>query len=501
MALKLIYLCFLCTIEAGITVYENSKDHTTVPVDEISVDVFMLHLENNQIAAVDWFPVYPDLRFLYLDNNKLSEFPNLHNVSDITTLELDHNNISYIATERIGQLSKLEKLMLNDNWLTHIPDVSLPNLKIMYIGFNKLNTFPSMRYYLEYLTKLKYLNMGSVHLANVSFPPLPVLQSLSLFYSKSMETWPDFTHVYSLTLIDISYSKLTTLPLAKFAHMPLKTLKIPNNYITLDEVDDICIPSLQHLDLGANDFNGFPNWTNIGCSLLQLDLDYNDVNTFDDSYLDAYPELLRLDISHGDIQEFPILNRNGPRLEKFNIADHKITTLESKHLRPLKDCTEIKVNNNLLKNLPNLCNVDFSGTAMIYVGENTFHCNGYLVLSVEAAKLVEGVQFEFTDALCETPTSLAGREITGVLMSETTAPGIIEEPPPMSVFHDVDPPAGCGHPVSSVGPATSPIACAVRCTMTPSCGSYGFKDGVCALTSPNYETTEVYNGLRWYILQ
>lgn len=432
-------------------VYEDGKGYTIVPANIIPQNTSSLHLENNLIVAIDWFPILPDLLYLTLSGNLLTEFPQLLNVSSkLQHLYLDQNNISYIAYDRLNHMTSLNKLMFSDNWLTAtaFPDVPDTILSYLDLSGNQMQSTPSFpnlgkllktlyldRNMLTYLSEENLPNMTALNVLSVSgnqltnlthLPKLPALTRIVLSLNPITE-WPDFSNLPSLTELFFDTCLLMSVPMSNLSLLPIAKLHLHENSIALENIEDAYIPTLSELKLGANELPEFPRWQNLSLSIIRFYLDYNYISELNDSNLDSFPQLAILDMSHNNLEEFPKLNSNGGRLTNFNLAYNKIAEIPLGDIEPLKFCSSLNMQNNHLTSIPNLCMADFNVTIKISLSYNPFHCDLALLQSVKS--VVGPVPFQFDDlntAKCASPLYLKDYLLSGDLPVESTFPYGIE---------------------------------------------------------------------------
>ncbi|KAK3598585.1 hypothetical protein CHS0354_009780 [Potamilus streckersoni] len=113
-----------------------------------------------------------------LDNDILNYLPNL------TSIDVSDNYLNRVGSQKLTNLSSLEKLIMRHVYLNHLPDNFLgnfPNLKYLDLYGNMIEQFSANAF--QNLTKLKFLNMSKNLVSTFPVPPLTqtTLKSLETF--------------------------------------------------------------------------------------------------------------------------------------------------------------------------------------------------------------------------------------------------------------------------------------------------------------------------------
>lgn len=144
---------------------------------DLPKDVTILDLSGNNISSInsDAFFQFPELVKLDLSNNRITRIYNgtFEKNSQLITLDLSNNEITTVEMKALTDLPFLQKLKLNENSLTSLPNLHLKALKILDLSQNKLETIAPMMLFkkvpaLEILklssNKLKSLELVFVNL-------------------------------------------------------------------------------------------------------------------------------------------------------------------------------------------------------------------------------------------------------------------------------------------------------------------------------------------------
>ena len=225
-----------------------------------------LHISNNALHDIDYFPNAIYLTHLYLDDNYLrilmesslksleylsmdrnqiqkvcSQYCNtdsisIHSMYNLTYLSLVQNNISEIDSDAFENCVNLRNLRLSDNNIDHFMKHTFDNLsrlEELALDNNKLTSVPD-------ICALKQLNSLSL-----SGNEIATINANS------------FCNLPNLTVINLSNNRLTNIPDGSFGQIThLKTLDLSRNALTsLSETWINLHNSLSSLKLDSNRFN------------------------------------------------------------------------------------------------------------------------------------------------------------------------------------------------------------------------------------------------------
>ncbi|XP_075666279.1 uncharacterized protein LOC142636085 [Castanea sativa] len=236
--------------------------------------------------------------------------PHIANLSFLVSLDLSNNSFNGFLPHEISRLHRLKELVLSNNLL----EGSIP---------------PTI----QYCQKLVNLSLSGNKL-NGSIPKdlgmLPKLRKLDLSRNNLMGTIPSsFSNMSSLEYLKLSSNSLTgPFPLVIFNSSFLTAFDITFNHFSGTLPMDVCThcPSLQELDISANEFSGkLSSQFNHCRELLILSLSYN---KFDGSISKGFGSLEKLELLYlggnnltGNIP--PIIS-NLSMLQEFYIEENYI---------------------------------------------------------------------------------------------------------------------------------------------------------------------------------
>lgn len=208
-----------------------------VDLDDAGLDripeLSSLKLQNNRIEQLPWyFPRLKFLNFLNISNNKFVNVPSvICQLPCLVELDMSFNMITELP-EEIGRLTTLERLILIGNQVAKLPEEcrNLVNLQLLDCRRNNISDI-SIAYTLPKLHTL-YADHNFVHALHLSIgPSLSVLDAShnDITFLKFAPSSPSQIS-HTLTLLDVSYAKLSSLDAFDFSQLPaLQTLKLDHN--------------------------------------------------------------------------------------------------------------------------------------------------------------------------------------------------------------------------------------------------------------------------------
>lgn len=254
-----------------------------VDLDDAGLDripeLSSLRLQNNRIEQLPWyFPRLKFLNFLNISNNKFVNVPSvICQLPCLVELDMSFNMITELP-EEIGRLTTLERLILIGNQVVKLPEEcrNLVNLQLLDCRRNNISDI-SIAYTLPKL-QILYADHNSVHALHLSIgPSLSVLDASHndiTFLKFAPSSPPQISH--TLTLLDVSYAKLSSLDTFDFSQLPaLQTLKLDHNELrTLpDTLGDLS--HLIHLSCCDNKLVSLPSTIGLLQRLETLDAHNN----------------------------------------------------------------------------------------------------------------------------------------------------------------------------------------------------------------------------------
>lgn len=234
----------------------------------------------------------PHLEIIRLDSNFINELAegSFRNLPKLKEIHLSDNRISQIHLGAFQRLPKLRKLNLNKNVIKYIHPESFSqdfhnNLEELHLSNNRIKQIKELRYILNALPRLLFLDVSYNVLENIPFGALG-------------------GH-HTLEQLDLSFNKLVLIDKQAFTTMPvLRELRLRNNSLSeLTEQPFWNLPSLKGLDLSENLFRriGLKLLLNLP-SLRRLDLSKNQVNVIEPNTFLPVPALEHVNVSHNRLE-------------------------------------------------------------------------------------------------------------------------------------------------------------------------------------------------------
>lgn len=339
-------------------------DYSSNDIKNISKDIELailsypslseFHLSSNGLEKIpDSFEMLSSLHHLYLDHNKISKFSlrisSLHYLDLSCNLLKDFTNIS----------ESLSTLNINFNRLTQISFTS-SSLRELRLSGNDITTLPQKAHF----TSLTLLDVSYNKLSNInnikSFAPH--LEKLNAEFN-FIDTFPAFPQ--TIQTITLEYNRLTQIPplnsyqtltsltlnnncIESIQQLPqsLKCLTLENNRI--ESTSSISLTSLPTLSMSNNDLQKIPHFTN---SLITVfNGSYNKIHEININ--DFSQTITQLDLSGNDIEKIPNQLFMLPELKNLSVFSNKITEIPIEI--SISQIQILNISRNPIKTLPKL---------------------------------------------------------------------------------------------------------------------------------------------------
>ncbi|EPR79629.1 Leucine rich repeat protein, partial [Spraguea lophii 42_110] len=358
---------------------ENNKIKN---ISEININLIYLKCSNNKINS--FHIMENNLIYLIIDKNEIREFHlNFNFYKEIKTLDFSKNKIIKFTIEHPDK-SKLMRLDLSDNEIKTIEEnIKYLNLELLDLRNNKLNN-KSANIIIS-MKNLKYLDLKGNNIEclrtiesktllflNISKNPVVILHrnffdmpcirhifmsglTISLFPSlrKSMD---------NLTVLDMSYTEIITLPYGHDSLVNLEFLNLSNCRLEYFP-EGINIKKLKKLNLSNNDLkNLHAKFRELKDKQIVLDLRNNPLDYFSDKrklgVLDLleifYNKILLDDKIYDEIRNLPFKSIDSQRsnFEIFKFEQLNKVVMKNEHclhyLYPLLNGDDPEIKNKVI---------------------------------------------------------------------------------------------------------------------------------------------------------
>ncbi len=357
-----------------LSISHNLNDRMGLRLSE-SIDQFALRF-NNQISVIpDTITKLANLTTLNLSGNEIDTISNrIGELTNLSILNLDDNQIRSIP-DAITKLTNLTTLNLSANKITKIPDAiaELSNLQTLVLGGNQIRTITKN---IKQLSSLKHLDLSENEIAVIpdEISQLSSLQELSVGANK-INIFPDeitklanlrilyldrneisdipdeIVKLSSLQHLDLSYSRLRNIPdiISQLAN--LRRIDISNNYISLIPESLCKLTYLNYLSLSFNEITQIPEVIGNLTSLNSLELNGNQIAQI--------PEAI------GNLSSLIFFNLNGNQITQIPEAISKLASLTSLYLSNNR-ITQIP---EVIGNLPSLTSLEIGHNQITQIPE------------------------------------------------------------------------------------------------------------------------------------
>ncbi|VBB28104.1 unnamed protein product [Acanthocheilonema viteae] len=279
-------------------------------------------------------------------------------MSSLAYLDLSHNRISYLNDNAFERLEGLESLLLQSNRLSHFPITALGNMKRLHyllLDDNPIRVLPDYGLNgLSHIQRLSFTRTKLQHITDRTFAghSVPHLRSLNLAFGHiDYISTAAFNGMDSLEQLALNNNKLTSIQTLTFSSLRnLRQLSLAGNTINMTterSMNDI--PTLEILSLARNRLQQLSKATFVNLNNLeQLDLSYNQLRTFDFTFLaQSLVNVKHLDLSHNRIITIN-LHPAKRTLMHLNLAHNQLQSIGKNMLYDFGQLKVLKINHNEL---------------------------------------------------------------------------------------------------------------------------------------------------------
>ncbi|XP_019618295.1 PREDICTED: amphoterin-induced protein 3-like [Branchiostoma belcheri] len=172
-SLSIVIIFTSLAVSLGKVIDFTGQNLTSVPIESITPDTYILKLSNNKINHLGSFNQAPEIRYLYVDNNKINSiFPQtFQGLRELVYLDADRNDIASLRRFTFSTLKTLTNLILSHNYISHMSEHAfrgLESLEFLELSGNRLSVFPMRAIK---LIPSKHLYVVMLRLNNISHIP------------------------------------------------------------------------------------------------------------------------------------------------------------------------------------------------------------------------------------------------------------------------------------------------------------------------------------------
>ncbi|KAL0901967.1 hypothetical protein ABMA27_007109 [Loxostege sticticalis] len=326
----------------------SESNLTEVPYDELSMSVYVLDLNGNNITTLKTFPGDIKMRRLQIANNRLTRvdkdaFKGLEYLIDV---DLSGNNISYVDPEAFLDSRGLLNVELQDNPISVVEGPFLISSTLQFLDLSSCN--------LSYINPQFFDNITSLSTVDLSNNPIHTLEGGVFDVLTSLET------------LKLNDCKLTSISENVFSSVVnLKFLELAGNQLTNTDWPEVLgkLTRLEYLNLRKTGItslseDAFSNCTNL-VSLILADNELRDLDVAA-TLGSSVDHLEVLDLSNCKIKG-PISGEafaNATRLKTLYLSGNPLFAPDLQEaLEPLPKLEKLFMSNCGLRNLPDNFNV------------------------------------------------------------------------------------------------------------------------------------------------
>lgn len=334
--------------------------------------------ENNMWSLPDGVlcPLY-SLEVLNLTRNRLRDissfrFTNNHPSSssssssekcgvNLRLLDISRNNIDRLPSGQLSGLSRLQKLYLQGNGLTHLADRALEGLvalNILKLSDNRLISLPPELFTDTREIRELYLQNNTINvLAPGLFGDLTQLLVLDLSHNELTTDWINtatFAGLVRLVVLDVSYNRITKLEQSVFRDLySLQILRLNDNFIEyIPETTFSALYNLHTLIISNNKVTRIESNTFHGLYVLSLlSIDNNKISYIHSDALKNCTNLQDLHLNGNKLVQVPDVINNVPLLKTLDLGENHIDTITNETFSEMKQIYGLRLTENNIGNI------------------------------------------------------------------------------------------------------------------------------------------------------
>ena len=325
------------------------------------------------------------LQTLILSGRNLVNFPDLStSCSALATVYADNNALESINSSSIDKCTAMEAFMAPENLLTSLPNITAmgQTLKTLILHTNRISELNQD--FMRAQTTLWRVEM----------------------YNNKLDVFPDlFSSGNRVKTLLLDTNQIPSVDPAVFATLiNLESLDLSDNLLTT--FPDVPLPLLTSLNLGKNKFTVMPTFTRLGESLIDLQLNHNDIHVIYTNDLSCLRKLETLNLDFTKLSAIPDLQYLS-HLISLSLANTPIKTASPRASAHLGKLLTLDLQNTSLVEIPTMCpgssltlqledspNLDLCSSKMAWLKQNFFTVTYTDVMCTELGKMWREATFE-----------------------------------------------------------------------------------------------------------
>lgn len=387
-----------------------------------------LDLAENNMWSLPEGAVCPlfSLEVLNLTRNRLREVSSFKFAQSSTErcgaslrlLDLSRNNIDRLPAGQLSGLSRLQKLYLQGNGLTHLADRALEglvSLNIIKLADNRLVSLPPELFAETREIKEMYLQNNSINvLAPGLFSELTQLLVLDLSHNELTADWINsatFAGLVRLVVLDVSYNRIAKLEPNVFRDLySLQILRLNDNFIEIVPENTFAeLYNLHTLIISNNKLTRIDGDTFRGVNVLTLlSLDNNRISSIHPQALKNCSSLQDLHLNGNKLMQVPEVISNVPMLKSLDLGENLIDSIRNETFSDMKHLFGLRLTENSIGNITkgvfdkmvSLKILNLSGNKVQHVAPGTFDNN----LNLQAIRLDGNYLTDIKDLFAKLPS-------------------------------------------------------------------------------------------------
>ncbi|KAL4470234.1 hypothetical protein ABPG74_011845 [Tetrahymena malaccensis] len=323
-----------------------------------------------------------NLKEIDLSNNQLTEFSLVSDSLNLNILNLSYNLLQGVLLN----LNSVNNLLLNNNSLIKLEQISIQRASFVCLHKNKLNDVQNV---LELINQIEQLDISCNNIEDLTILSICKLKKLDASNNKIKQV-----HLIGeIDNLDLTNNQLSQLSLNEEEQniLKIKHLKAKKNQLV--EIPQISHKNLLKLDVSYNQVKTIKSQQQIYDILQNLDLSNNQIQSCDGLFqsisfpkleilnlssnfiesieqnLDNFQNLKNLNLSKNSIDSIDILFTQPSRLEIIDLSFNNLVSLTRQQINPQNNIKILKLKKNTLTDsslnkLNNLSNLEILDISM-----------------------------------------------------------------------------------------------------------------------------------------